>query len=588
MIGPDGISCAIEAMIASSVLMVLVLVLRTPVRRAFGANVAYALWALPVLRLVLPPLPAAWTEATRQAVTEATAVPMHFATHPVGMLLNAPASEIDAAAGNPWIVPAIAALWLIGAGGFFVWHVVSHRRFCARMLAGVGQQIDLDGVRVIESDAASGPLAFGVVRRYVAFPRDFAERYEPEERDLALAHELGHHARGDLIANWIALGVLAVHWFNPIAWRAFRAFRADQEIANDARVLAGMNPMRRHVYACAIVKAAHPSLYGEVAATCHLNPIDDLKRRLRMLTTQRTSRVRLVGGGAVIAALTLGGLGLTASGSVAAERVRSGVERATGVDIAALAPPAVPAVGMSGDDQVPPVPAAPPVAETPDRPEHAMPVAPVAPVAPAAPAPVTVPEAPEAWSAPRAPEPPLPPEAAEGQRGTTVVTVDKDGKRIVRHGRYVKLGPNGHASLIGDDGTITHVAEVTAVPQRPDVPEVRSLACGTRGDGHRMTIEDRHAGRRRITVCTDRIAAAQARGAAAAARGAAAAARGAQLAMNGEQMQQRAYRQALDGLRAARAQMLLNRDMPADARRGALEGINTAIAELESDIARVK
>jgi bla regulator protein BlaR1 len=570
MIGPGGISCAIEAMIASSVLMVLVLVLRTPVRRAFGANVAYALWALPVLRLVLPPLPAAWTEATRNAVSQATAVPMHLAAHPVELLLNAPGTQVDSAAGNPWIVPAIAALWLIGAGGFFAWHVVSHRRFCARMLAGVGQSAELDGVCVIESDAASGPLAFGVVRRYVAFPRDFAERYEPEERDLALAHELGHHARGDLIANWIALGVLAVHWFNPIAWRAFRAFRADQEIANDARVLAGMNPMRRHVYACAIVKAAHPASYGEVAATCHLNTIDDLKRRLRMLTTRRTSKIQLVSGGAMIAALTLGGLGLTASGSAAAERVRSGVERATGVDIAALAPPA----DISGDDRVPPVP---PIAETPEVPEPAMAIAPVAAV------PATVPETPDAWSAPRAPEPPLPPEVAEGRRGTTVITVDKDGKRNVRHGRYVKLGPNGEARLIAEDGTITYVA---GVPEVPQVPEVRSKACGTRDDVHRTTIEDQHDGRRRITVCTDRVAAAQARGAAAAARGAAAAARGAQLAMNGEQMQQRAYRHALDGLRAARAQMRLNRDMSADARRGALDGINTAIAELASNIAR--
>ena len=97
---------------------------------------------------------------------------------------------------------------------------------------------------MIETDAATGPLAFGVLAHYVAFPRDFAERYDAAERELALAHELGHHARGDLLANWAALVVLALHWFNPLAWRAFRAFRADQEMANDARVLAGRAPAR--------------------------------------------------------------------------------------------------------------------------------------------------------------------------------------------------------------------------------------------------------------------------------------------------------------------------------------------------------
>lgn len=549
MIGPVGASCAIEAMVASSVLMVVVLLLREPVRRMFGANVAYALWALPVLRLALPPLPLEWTQAAHDVVSQATAVPLPYAAESVGTLLIAPVSQPVATVAYPWIIPIVAALWLVGAGGLFLWHMLSHRRFCKRMLAGVSQQIELDGVQVIESDAATGPLAFGVVRRYVAFPRDFAERYEPEERDLALEHELGHHARGDLIANWIALGVLAIHWFNPIAWRAFRAFRADQEIATDARVLAGLNPMRRHVYACAIVKAAHPALYRSVTATCHLNTIDDLKRRLRMLTTHRPSRSRLVGGGAVIAGLTLGGLGLTASGSAAAEHVRSGLERTTGVNLAALA-----------SHQTPPLVS----------------------------------------------EPPTPPPVASGRGETTVVTLDKDGKRIVLNGRYVKLGTKGHAVLIRDDGSATPVPEAPEVPERPempeateapevpevpDVPDVRSLPCGRPGETRQVIVEDRHDRHRHIILCRDRIAAAARAGAARAAAdahrdAAAAAAHGAQLAMNGERIAQRAYRNALEGVRTARARMLLNRDMTAQARQRALEGMDGAIARLESEQAR--
>src|SRR3546814_586917 len=175
---------------------------------------------------------------------------------------------------------ALVVLWGAGAAGFFCWHLVAHARFCRRMLAGrVREAVADDGIRVVETDAATGPLAFGVLRKYIAFPRDFAERYDEDERDLALAHERGHHARGDLIANWAALLVLAVHWFNPIAWRAFRAFRADQEMANDARVLAGKSATFRHVYACAIVKAAHG---GAVSAACHLHTINDLKGRLKI------------------------------------------------------------------------------------------------------------------------------------------------------------------------------------------------------------------------------------------------------------------------------------------------------------------
>ena len=44
------IALAIEALAASTALMLLVLALRGPVRRAFGAELAYLLWLLPVLR----------------------------------------------------------------------------------------------------------------------------------------------------------------------------------------------------------------------------------------------------------------------------------------------------------------------------------------------------------------------------------------------------------------------------------------------------------------------------------------------------------------------------------------------------------
>ena len=80
-------------------------------------------------------------------------------------------------------------------------------------------------------------VAFGLWRRFVAVPHDFFARYATEERALAIDHELSHHRHGDLWANAAALLLLATQWFNPLAWRAIRAFRFDQEAACDARVL---------------------------------------------------------------------------------------------------------------------------------------------------------------------------------------------------------------------------------------------------------------------------------------------------------------------------------------------------------------
>lgn len=351
---------AFDGLVASALLMAAVLLIRKPVRRAFGPQVAYALWALPVLRLLLPPLPAHWRAA---AVT-----PISRATETISIVFVPAGPSTASVATTHWPSAGQIAvlLWVGGALAFLAWHFVRHTRFCRATLARGHALRTVDGIRVIESAVAPGPLAFGVVRRYVAFPRDFAERYDADERSLALAHEIGHHRRGDLIANWIALAVLSVHWFNPLAWRAFHAFRADQELANDAGVLAGRSLYERHAYACAIVKAAHG---GSVSAACHLHTIADLKGRLKMLSVSRTSRRRLVTGGASVAALVTAGLGLTASGTSAATIVTTSIERTTGVtlaqaDVLPPAPPAPPAVpdGVTAPvSSPPPVPPVPPV-----------------------------------------------------------------------------------------------------------------------------------------------------------------------------------------------------------------------------------
>lgn len=569
-------SWLIEALIGSSVLMVAVLLLRRPVRKAFGADVAYALWLLPVLRLALPPLPSAWHDATIAPVLHATEHMTVLFAEPVAAATaaSAPAQQWPA---QEWLVPLLAALWIVGAGAFVAWHALAHHRFCRRMLDQAASSEERDGVRVIATGAASGPLAFGVWRRYVAFPHDFAERFEAEERDLALAHELGHHARGDLIANWVALVVLGLHWFNPIAWRAFRAFRADQEIANDARVLAGMNPMRRHTYACAILKAAHPSfLGGTVSATCHLHTIDDLKGRLKMLTTTRTSRTRLMAGAGMLALLTAGGLGLTASGTAAAAKVRSTVEAATGVDLASLdqavAAPPVPAA-VSAASALPaaprPVPRMREHVVTSDVPGPGLPPAPEPPLPPSD----------VADAVP--PAPPAPPMRATGKSGsgmtTTMVTVTKGGKRVVRYGRYVKLNRDGSSTLIGEIGPMPAMGAteaMPAIPPMPPVPQVSSRNCGPRGKDGTMVIKHRSSGQQRIIVCTDRIAAA--------------AAKGAEMAANSKDIERNAYSHALDGLHRSRANVMAAAAMTAAQRKEALAGIDTAIAELEADLAHAQ
>jgi len=535
---------AIEALIASTVLMVAVLCLRGLVRRSFGPDIAYALWALPALRLLLPPLPQSWREIAVAPVVRASEQITVYVIEPLAGDAAAPAVQ------HPSLGPILVSLWVVGAAAFIGWHSVAHARFCRRMLAQTAREARIEGgVHLIETEAASGPLAFGIWRRYVAFPRDFSERYDADERNLALAHELGHHARGDLIANWIALVVLALHWFNPIAWRAFRAFRADQEIANDARVLGGQNPMLRHTYACAIVKAAHG---GAVSAACHLHTIEDLKGRLRMLTTNKTSRLRLFSGSAALALLTVGGLAATASGTQAAERVRSGVQKATGVDIASLDHLALPVAVAATAPVAAPAPVAVPApvvqADLPPSAPPAPPAPPAGAVPPAPPAP------PEALA-------PLPPGSDED---SDITTTSPDGKTV--HRKVVRIIRRDK------DGKITR-EDYAGMPPIPEIPEISSRNCPGDGERHQMVLNEKRDGKRVMIICTNRIERVAREGAA--------------VAANAKDIERNAYRSALAGLRSAQERMRSDTRMGEEARKEAVLAIDQSIKEIEEDLAKV-
>jgi beta-lactamase regulating signal transducer with metallopeptidase domain len=295
------IAWAAETALALTALCLLVLAIRGPVARGFGAGWAYALWLLPLARLITPPLGLISAEL-------ADAVPpMMVVVTGSGEM----AASLPPIGGPGQWVPLLLALWAGGAAVFLLWQWQRYRAFLAQVYAEArpGYPGDYRDIPVIESRGVDGPLAVGLAEPRIVVPFDFLSRYRLAEQELALAHEWIHHRRGDLWWNVVALVLLGLNWFNPIAWIAFRAFRADQELACDARVLAGAPETLRHAYGLALVKSA--SRPGLIAA-CPLNHSDQLKRRLKMMKSHRASTLRSLAGGLVVAGTFGVGLCLSA------------------------------------------------------------------------------------------------------------------------------------------------------------------------------------------------------------------------------------------------------------------------------------
>jgi bla regulator protein blaR1 len=296
----------VETLVGTTLLMMLVLAIRPWVADRFGARAAYLLWLAPALRMILPPLPAEWLAAGATPFEDVVVVLTGTSSQPV---------ETAAATGGDiaWLTISLL-VWLGGAALFFSRHWLDYLRF-ARTVKRDGEALfDVDAIPVTSSPSVASPIALGVFGKSVIVPTDFVHRYDANEQRLAMAHEVVHHRRLDVLTNFAALGMLALHWFNPIAHVAHRAFRLDQEAACDAVVLDGASTEDRHAYGSALFKSAMGSV---PLAACAMGATTTLKARLRRIVAGPVNGRLARPGLAIVAAIVTGGVALTASGSVA-------------------------------------------------------------------------------------------------------------------------------------------------------------------------------------------------------------------------------------------------------------------------------
>src|SRR5690606_21003113 len=188
-------------------------------------------------------------------------------------------------------------LWLASAALFLGWRMWNYRRMRAELLAGAKPVGEAGKVRLVETPAVASPIAFGLFDKVVALPPRFLAMEGRAPGDLAIAHELAHRRGHDIAANFAAQPLLALHWFNPLAWMGWRAMRRDQEAACDARVMAGRDRAERAAYADLLAGfAAGPRLALAAPMACPILGEKSIVHRLRSLSMSDISRRRRIAG----------------------------------------------------------------------------------------------------------------------------------------------------------------------------------------------------------------------------------------------------------------------------------------------------
>ncbi len=102
------------------------------------------------------------------------------------------------------------------------------------------------------SDKIKTPALYGIIKPKIILPIE----YEASELKYILLHERAHMKRKDNFIRLLALVVVCLHWFNPLAWLMLKLLYSDIELACDELVLSKCNEAERKEYAYTLLHTA--------------------------------------------------------------------------------------------------------------------------------------------------------------------------------------------------------------------------------------------------------------------------------------------------------------------------------------------
>jgi beta-lactamase regulating signal transducer with metallopeptidase domain len=272
----DALLVLVRVNLAAAAAVVLVMILRRPVRRLFGARVGYGLWA------VVPLFAAAMLLPARVVTLARPAAPTAEFVSAVGAGYAPSRQPVDVSSILLW-------LWMAGAAAALAYLAWRQAQFGRAARAG-----------------RAGPAVVGVLRPRIVVPDDFARRYTPREQRVVLAHEETHIARQDSRINAVVSLARCLAWFNPLAHVMARELRIDQEFACDAQVVAAY-PASRRSYAEAMLKTQIAG--GPLPLGCYwpAQSAHPLAERIALLSRTPPGRAGRSLGAAAVMLVAVGG-----------------------------------------------------------------------------------------------------------------------------------------------------------------------------------------------------------------------------------------------------------------------------------------
>ncbi|MGI5930805.1 M56 family metallopeptidase [Pseudoflavonifractor sp.] len=323
-----------EILVTSSVLIVVIALLRLVLRGKISQRVQYALWLLVAVRLLVPvsfvSSPVSVMNAV-EPVTETIQISRTEQQLPIGtgQIQNITGENPPAQTGTvttpsqpqsgdtaqiqptePGVDPGTVLRWVWLAGAVVVgcWFLLSNLVFRRRLVRSARPLAGVDcPLPVYVSAGAPSPCLSGLVRPGIYLTPDCPT--EGPGLKHILAHELTHRRQGDQFWALIRCLCLALYWFNPLVWLAAALSRRDCELSCDEGAIKLLGEGERTAYGRTLLSlvttGSNPTELLRTATTMS-SGARGLRERIALIAKKPQRAVGVLAAALVVVAVAVG------------------------------------------------------------------------------------------------------------------------------------------------------------------------------------------------------------------------------------------------------------------------------------------
>ncbi|WP_243259369.1 M56 family metallopeptidase [Clostridium sp. 'deep sea'] len=145
----------------------------------------------------------------------------------------------------------VKIIWLFVMCALFLFFLINYIHFYRLLIDATKFKDDLK-TPIYMSDKVDSPIIHGLINPKIIIPSYF--KFNEEELGYIIAHEQTHLKRLDHLAKPVSLLLVCIHWFNPLVWLAFFVAMKDMELSCDEKALRKYDKKHQTDYAKTLLK----------------------------------------------------------------------------------------------------------------------------------------------------------------------------------------------------------------------------------------------------------------------------------------------------------------------------------------------